>query len=74
MARPLFFNGLPEPKVTVCCLCALVRVPLRQRHFVAAKPQTLNLYSMVSDDPESSADLDGHDDDVIDKLASGPRG
>src|SRR6202007_1465877 len=23
-------------------------------------PQTLNLYSMVSDDPESFADLDGH--------------
>ncbi len=25
-----------------------------------ANPQTLNLYSMVADDPESSADLDGH--------------
>ena len=25
-----------------------------------ANPQTLNLYSMVSDDPESFADLDGH--------------
>jgi RHS repeat-associated protein len=25
-------------------------------------PQTLNLYAMVSDDPESFADLDGHDD------------
>lgn len=23
-------------------------------------PQTLNLYAMVSDDPESFADLDGH--------------
>jgi hypothetical protein len=28
---------------------------------VAGAPQTLNLYSMVSDDPESFADLDGHD-------------
>jgi len=27
-------------------------------------PQTLNLYSMVSDDPESFADLDGHTDDT----------
>src|SRR5262249_31779379 len=25
-----------------------------------ANPQTLNLYAMVSDDPESFADLDGH--------------
>jgi hypothetical protein len=25
-----------------------------------ANPQTLNLYSMVADDPESFADLDGH--------------
>jgi hypothetical protein len=25
-----------------------------------ANPQTLNLYAMVSDDPETSADLDGH--------------
>src|SRR5277367_1699629 len=24
-------------------------------------PQTLNLYAMVADDPESFADLDGHD-------------
>jgi RHS repeat-associated protein len=28
-------------------------------------PQTLNLYAMVSDDPESFADLDGHADDSI---------
>ena len=27
-----------------------------------SNPQTLNLYSMVGDDPESFADLDGHDD------------
>ena len=29
-------------------------------------PQTLNLYSMVADDPESFADLDGHDVDFWD--------
>jgi RHS repeat-associated protein len=29
-------------------------------------PQTLNLYSMVADDPESFADLDGHDADAGD--------
>jgi RHS repeat-associated protein len=29
-----------------------------------ANPQTLNLYSMVADDPESFADLDGHDRDM----------
>jgi RHS repeat-associated protein len=32
-------------------------------------PQTLNLYSMVSDDPESFADLDGHDELGLDNLA-----
>jgi RHS repeat-associated protein len=31
-------------------------------------PQTLNLYSMVSDDPESFADLDGHDIKYADGL------
>jgi hypothetical protein len=36
---------------------------LSNRGFLYANltnPQTLNLYSMVADDPESSADLDGH--------------
>ena len=28
-----------------------------------SNPQTLNLYGMVNDDPESFADLDGHEDD-----------
>ena len=33
-------------------------------------PQTLNLYSMVADDPESFVDLDGHaDDDIGDQIA-----
>jgi hypothetical protein len=31
-------------------------------------PQTLNLYSMVADDPESFADLDGHDGDCCDSV------
>jgi len=31
-----------------------------------SNPQTLNLYAMVSDDPESFADLDGHDVDLWD--------
>lgn len=29
-----------------------------------SNPQTLNLYAMVEDDPESFADLDGHDESV----------
>ncbi len=31
-------------------------------------PQTLNLYAMVADDPESFADLDGHDDGFFDNI------
>lgn len=31
-----------------------------------SNPQTLNLYSMVADDPESFADLDGHSEDSWD--------
>jgi RHS repeat-associated protein len=46
-------------------------VPAAVPYANLTNPQTLNLYSMVSDDPESFADLDGHDgitltsDDVL---------
>jgi RHS repeat-associated protein len=36
-------------------------VPVAVPYANLANPQTLNLYSMVADDPESFADLDGHD-------------
>jgi len=35
-------------------------VPVPAPYANLANPQTLNLYSMVADDPESFADLDGH--------------
>jgi RHS repeat-associated protein len=35
-------------------------VPVAVPYANLTNPQTLNLYSMVSDDPETSADLDGH--------------
>lgn len=35
-------------------------VPVAVPYANLTNPQTLNLYSMVADDPESSADLDGH--------------
>jgi RHS repeat-associated protein len=35
-------------------------VPVAVPYANLANPQTLNLYSMVADDPESFADLDGH--------------
>jgi RHS repeat-associated protein len=35
-------------------------VPVPVPYANLTNPQTLNLYAMVSDDPESSADLDGH--------------
>jgi len=35
-------------------------VPVAVPYANLSNPQTLNLYSMVSDDPESFADLDGH--------------
>jgi RHS repeat-associated protein len=35
-------------------------VPVAVPYANLTNPQTLNLYSMVSDDPESFADLDGH--------------
>ena len=35
-------------------------VPVPVPYANLTNPQTLNLYSMVSDDPETSADLDGH--------------
>jgi len=36
-------------------------VPVPVPYANLTNPQTLNLYSMVADDPETSADLDGHD-------------
>ena len=38
-------------------------VPVPVPYANLGNPQTLNLYSMVADDPESFADLDGHDGD-----------
>jgi hypothetical protein len=35
-------------------------VPVPVPYENLSNPQTLNLYAMVSDDPESFADLDGH--------------
>ncbi len=35
-------------------------IPVAVPYANLTNPQTLNLYAMVSDDPESSADLDGH--------------
>jgi RHS repeat-associated protein len=40
-------------------------VPVPVPYANLTNPQTLNLYSMVADDPESFADLDGHADDSI---------
>ena len=37
-------------------------VPVAVPYANLTNPQTLNLYAMVSDDPESFADLDGHQD------------
>ena len=37
-------------------------VPVPVPYANLTNPQTLNLYSMVADDPESFADLDGHED------------
>ena len=37
-------------------------VPVPVPYANLTNPQTLNLYAMVSDDPETSADLDGHTD------------
>ncbi len=37
-------------------------VPMAVPYANLTNPQTLNLYAMVADDPESFADLDGHDD------------
>ncbi len=37
-----------------------------------ANPQTLNLYAMVSDNPESFADLDGHCDDRSSRICDEP--
>ena len=37
-------------------------VPIAVPYANLSNPQTLNLYSMVADDPETFADLDGHED------------
>ena len=42
-------------------------VPIAVPYANLTNPQTLNLYSMVADDPESFADLDGHCCDWIKK-------
>jgi RHS repeat-associated protein len=47
-------------------------VPVPVPYANLTNPQTLNLYSMVADDPESFADLDGHDVQDITLLISGP--
>ena len=39
-----------------------------------SNPQTLNLYSMVADDPESFADLDGHTCQSVEQSLEGPLG
>jgi RHS repeat-associated protein len=43
-------------------------VPVPVPYANLTNPQTLNLYSMVADDPESFADLDGHCCDVWDAI------
>jgi len=50
-----------------CDVCCKARkhgytsaVPAPVPYANLTNPQTLNLYSMVGDDPESFADLDGH--------------
>ena len=49
-------------------------VPVAVPYANLTNPQTLNLYSMVADDPESFADLDGHCQDVpnCEKFANNP--
>jgi RHS repeat-associated protein len=46
-------------------------VPVPVPYANLTNPQTLNLYSMVADDPESFADLDGHDGDKSGTTGSG---
>ncbi len=45
-------------------------VPVPVPYANLTNPQTLNLYSMVADDPESFADLDGHTSTQIYQLAN----
>jgi RHS repeat-associated protein len=40
-------------------------VPVAVPYANLTNPQTLNLYAMVADDPESFADLDGHDGETL---------
>lgn len=51
-------------------------VPVAVPYANLANPQTLNLYAMVADDPESFADLDGHEGnacgDYLTCLSGGP--
>jgi RHS repeat-associated protein len=46
-------------------------IPVAVPYANLSNPQTLNLYAMVSDDPESFADLDGHDCGTVCDLLSG---
>ncbi len=47
-------------------------VPVAVPYANLTNPQTLNLYAMVADDPESFADLDGHGTTSVDGLDSDP--
>src|SRR5713101_7781578 len=57
-------------------------VPVAVPYANLTNPQTLNLYAMVSDDPESFADLDGHGGpgdallnvEVLNRFADNPGG
>ena len=57
LRRPLLHQPLRP-----LALRRLVQRPRSVPYANLTNPQTLNLYSMVSDDPESFADLDGHAD------------
>jgi|HubBroStandDraft_6_1064221.scaffolds.fasta_scaffold50608_2 RHS repeat-associated protein len=43
-------------------------VPVAVPYANLTNPQTLNLYAMVDDDPESFADLDGHENELLSRL------
>ncbi len=46
-------------------------VPVAVPYANLTNPQTLNLYSMVADDPESFADLDGHEEGKAEPVCNG---
>jgi RHS repeat-associated protein len=47
-------------------------VPVPVPYANLTNPQTLNLYAMVTDDPESFADLDGHEQGTADECRNHP--